>query len=162
MLDTIYLLTLLLVVALIIAFLPFVAERIRLFARGFIYTQTWITAAAAIYLLIIGAAGMVYVNEDLWFKNHTYATVLAQFSLLETADGKFAQLQAINNQFLSAKLVEVPNASSLTPRPTQRADHWHHLRLKKPLKILSFSSNYWRLPIGFAKTSRPPSALSRF
>lgn len=114
MLDAIYLLAALLVVAFVIACLPFVGESVRRIARGTIHVQAWATAAAAIYLLVISAAGMIYVNEDLWQRNHIYACVLDQFSLLQVAEGKADQLQALKNKLLSAKLVEVQDPSSLT------------------------------------------------
>ena len=123
LLDVIYLLSAVLLLAFIVALLPFVAEQWRRIAGGVIYTLTFGASALAIYLLTIAAAGMIFVNSDLANKNSIYADVLDQFSLLETANGRYDQVQAFIARMNSIRIVEVQDATSLSVEQRRQQIH---------------------------------------
>ena len=114
MLDLIYFLAALFLAAFIVALLPFVAESVRRVACGIIYALAFGASACAMYLLTVAAAGMIYVNGDLADKNRIYASVLDQFSLLESANGKFDQVQAFIAKMSSVRMIEFHAAASLS------------------------------------------------
>jgi len=114
MLYSIYFLAAVLLVTLVVALMPFIAESARRAACGIIYVIAILTSASAIYLLTVAAAGMIFVNEDLSEKNRIYASVLDQFFLKESANGKFEEIQAFIAKINSLKLIEVKDANTLS------------------------------------------------
>jgi hypothetical protein len=114
LLDTIYLLSAILVTALVAALLPVLPEAVRRTASGVVDGLAWASSACAIYLLTVAAAGMIYANNALVGRDHLYASTLDHFSLLESANNKFDEVQAFLAKMNSVRLVEVNDASLLT------------------------------------------------
>jgi hypothetical protein len=72
------------------------------------------TFLLAISLLVGACAGMVYVNQDQHDKLVVYGAVLDRFSLVESANARFDQLQQTIAAMTSARMVEVSDANSLS------------------------------------------------
>ncbi len=113
-LDLIYLLAALLLAVFVLALLPFIKESGRRVACGILYSLAFGTSILAIFLLTVASAGMIFVNGDLYNKNRIYASTLNQFTLLESANGRFDQIQSLDAKLSSAKLIEVKDASALS------------------------------------------------